>query len=183
MTNSKTLQKIELKIGDYAFSFKRFHYEERMSEETNCFVADLLVNGKKFATCDNNGHGESTNVRPLPECIDIWKEIVTFLALQPKVKCEGYDFEMDCDLEYVADTLTIKHLETKEFERIMKMTKDKLVFKDANGNYYSNTWGKLSIETMLKDEHYREEIRKAIKLGVQKNRTLMNRNIPEELMK
>ena len=131
MSKNETGQKVELKIGKYTFSFRKFQYLERMSEETYCFAADLMVDGRKLAACENNGHGGTTNVRVYPECRELGDAVEAFLAVQPKVRCEEYDMELDVNLEYVADTLVEKELEAREHARIMRMTATKLVFRDG----------------------------------------------------
>lgn len=35
------------------------------SQETHCFVATLYVDGQKFATVENDGHGGADNMRPI----------------------------------------------------------------------------------------------------------------------
>ena len=40
---------------------KKIEFSERMSEETNCFVADLYADGKKIGYVKNDGHGGSTD--------------------------------------------------------------------------------------------------------------------------
>ena len=41
---------------------KRVEHAKFASEETECFKANLYVDGKKIATCDNDGHGGPTRV-------------------------------------------------------------------------------------------------------------------------
>lgn len=43
---------------------KRIQFIERLSEETNCFVADLHINGKKIGLASNRGDGEVTVYEP-----------------------------------------------------------------------------------------------------------------------
>jgi len=40
---------------------KKIEFNERMSEETNCFIADLYIDGVKAGECKNEGHGGSTD--------------------------------------------------------------------------------------------------------------------------
>ena len=53
---------IELTIAGYTFSLKNLKVHDDMSEETTCFSADLVCNGKVIAYCSNDGQGGSTNV-------------------------------------------------------------------------------------------------------------------------
>jgi len=40
---------------------KKISFNERMSDETNCFIADLYINGKRVGECNNDGRGGCTN--------------------------------------------------------------------------------------------------------------------------
>lgn len=46
------------------------------SEETLCFVADLMVNGKKVGTAENDGHGGCTFLRTCPGVTDADREVI-----------------------------------------------------------------------------------------------------------
>ena len=43
-----------------AISFKKFKHMESLSEETECFTADVVMNGKIVARASNLGHGADT---------------------------------------------------------------------------------------------------------------------------
>jgi len=53
-SKSKTVPLVEL---------RRIHVDERLSQETMAFAADVYIKGRKVGYADNNGHGGSTNVR------------------------------------------------------------------------------------------------------------------------
>ena len=40
---------------------KNISHSPRLSQETEAFAADLWINGKKVAYCENDGHGGCTN--------------------------------------------------------------------------------------------------------------------------
>jgi len=42
---------------------RKISFNERMSEETNCFVADLYINDKKVGYVKNDGCGSQTDYR------------------------------------------------------------------------------------------------------------------------
>ena len=48
---------IQFEIGEHTISFEDFKFCEWMSEETNCFRATLVVDGKKIGEAYNEGHG------------------------------------------------------------------------------------------------------------------------------
>lgn len=43
-------------------SLRKVKYYAELSEETQCYTAELYLDGKKVATVKNDGHGESTDV-------------------------------------------------------------------------------------------------------------------------
>lgn len=53
---------IEITLAGYTFSLKNLKVHDDMSEETVCFSADLVCNGKVIAHCSNDGHGGCTDV-------------------------------------------------------------------------------------------------------------------------
>lgn len=173
-----------MKVGKYEFALKGIKHFAAGSDETECFVATLYVNGKKLADCDNEGHGGPTNVRFRPETYPLGEEIEVFLKTQPKIKPEGYDFELNLDLEYIVDDLLYKHLQEKERRKMMRKTEKVLLFKDKNGGYYHISWQnkKLTIDTLLKMSKGRESITKVIAEETAKGAILINENIPAELL-
>lgn len=64
---------IELTIEGYTFSMKNLKVHEDMSEETTCFSAELMCNGKLIAHCSNEGRGGCTSVYPGPN-LELYKD-------------------------------------------------------------------------------------------------------------
>lgn len=171
-----------MKIGNYEFSLKKFEHIESRSDETNCFGAILCVNGKPFADCGNGGCGGPTDVHIRPECRELGQEIEAFLKTQPKVQPEGHNFELELDLEYIVDDLVYKTLLEKERSKMMAKTKSNLVFKSPAGHYILGGWKKQTIESMLKHPQGPCLIKKKIAEELAKGYTLLNKNIPDELL-
>ena len=100
---------------------KKISFNERMSQETNCFVADLYINGKKVGEASNEGHGGCTNYgSDTPEGRKLIKEAEAYCKALPKVKSEELKFEYDNSLENVIDEFLEAHLKTKDLEKINK---------------------------------------------------------------
>jgi uncharacterized membrane protein len=59
----KTPKKIavEFRVGNHTISLENFEYYERMSEETNAFSADLVLDGEKVGDCSTDGRGGCAN--------------------------------------------------------------------------------------------------------------------------
>lgn len=48
---------VEFRVGTHTISLANFEWYERMSEETNAFCADLILDGIKVGDCSNEGRG------------------------------------------------------------------------------------------------------------------------------
>lgn len=97
-----------------------------MSQETNCFSADLWVDGKNVGQVRNDGRGGSHRY-------DIPYPVQTKLHAWAKTLPRKYDFEMD--LDQAIDTL----LSDYEFRRwLQRNTKDKTLVRlkgDKKGSW------------------------------------------------
>jgi len=104
---------------------KRISFSERMSEETNCFVADIYIDGKKIGSCKNDGRGGPTeyhgNTKADNELIE---KAEAYCKTLPKVRSSlGVPFgvlEYDMTFEGVIDDLLEAHLKAKDLEKINK---------------------------------------------------------------
>lgn len=171
-----------MKVGNYQFELKKIKFMEALSEETNCFSAILYVNGLQLAYCKNTGNGGSTDIHFLPECRILGQEIEDFLKTQPKIKPEGFDFELDFNLEYIVDDLVQKNLEAKELQRLMNKTKKYLVFKNTKGGYFTIGWRNETIASLLQKPPYHGVLERTIARELSKGNTLFNENIPGNLL-
>lgn len=78
---------------------KNFKYNNRMSEETDCFSADIWINGKKVGYAENTGKGGCNRISFNDPAIE--REFNEWAAAQPPVPSSIQDMEpleMDADL-------------------------------------------------------------------------------------
>lgn len=100
---------------------KNIHTNERLSEETNCYSADLYVNGKKVGTTGNRGCGGCDEVHLSPNCG--WTEKTLNDAVKvayPKWKTSFDETMIDTDLEMVCGDIVGKHMALKSLKRLFK---------------------------------------------------------------
>jgi len=131
---------------------KKISFNERMSEETNCFVADLYINGKKAGYCKNDGRGGCTEYHGNTKADNVLiREAEAYCKSLSKIRSKTLYFgslEYDQSLESVIDDLLDAHLKAKDLERIeKKMHKAYLSAicygkKVANGYEYATTFWK-----------------------------------------
>ena len=83
---------------------KKIIFNEQMSEETNCFFAELYINGKKVGYVKNTGQGGQTHYNGYTkEDNETIREAEVYCKTLPKVKYGNSEWENS--LEYVIDHL------------------------------------------------------------------------------
>jgi hypothetical protein len=128
---------------------KKISFSERMSEETNCFVADLYINGKRVGECKNDGRGGCTNYYGTEKYhSDIIKEAEAYCKTLPKVKYG--DMEWEQSLEGVIDQLLEDYLKAKEEKKKANLMKKAILVGDPNGNGYAYYRYKVELRTLPK---------------------------------
>jgi hypothetical protein len=120
---------------------KKISFSERMSQETNCFVADLYIDGKKVGQCNNDGHGGCTNYHGSTIAdLDIIKKAEAYCKSLPKVKYG--DMEWEQSLEGVIDDLLTEFLVAKEAKKREKMYLKAFCFGVPKSSSYRTVYWK-----------------------------------------
>ncbi len=108
------------------FEIKKLSVQERLSEETLCFSADIWVDGKKIGEVTNRGHGG---------CNDYyWHDAVKGKALEDYAKRTVTKFNFD-QLDIIIGDVIEKMQSEKQIKR---WCKTKTVFRllgDAAGEF------------------------------------------------
>jgi hypothetical protein len=116
---------------------KKISFSERMSEETNCFVADLYINGKNVGSCKNDGHGGCTDYYGSTlEDQKIIREAEAYCKTLPKVKFT--DMEWEQSLEGVIDDLLTAHLKANAVKKFNKKMQKKYASAICYGKITNN---------------------------------------------
>lgn len=131
---------------------KKISFHERMSEETNCFVADLYINGKKVGECKNEGHGGCTWYRANSmEANLLIREAEDYFKSLPKAKIEGLKFELQPTLEYAIDEQLEAYLKAKEVKKMEKYMQSAILFGVPNGYSHTIVKYKVPLASIPKD--------------------------------
>jgi hypothetical protein len=103
---------------------KSFKHLAQMSEETECFYAQLYIDGKKVGTCENRGHGGMTNIHISDSTVrNEFETYAKSLGLRTvQLGSEPFTYEMDG--ERLIDDLVLELLKKKEEARFQKIAKN-----------------------------------------------------------
>lgn len=168
---------------------KNIKFFEAMSEETNAFVADVYVNGKKVAYAKNDGHGGCTFYHAYEGKRELVKQAEQFCEALPPIKYSKYrDFEIPMNLEHKIDELFEEWLKAKDQAKFdKKLQKDMLTglcVKTPNG-YTQATWKSggrnVTIAELVSVPNGRELLKNAIAKAKAEGKEVLNTNIPQHL--
>lgn len=170
---------------------KNVAVNERFSEETLMFQANLYINGVYVGTAKNDGHGGCTSYSAAYH-----KSETVFKFNQKTIRdaekyCESlppmkFDtFEMPMNLEHYIDDLVQKYLIEKENKRMAAKLKAECAKGIVYGTPDSFTtvfWRGATISDMLASTLGRESIQKKVHELKHKGHKILNTNIPQELL-
>ena len=122
---------------------KKISFSERNSDETNCFAADLYINGKKVGVCTNSGQGGPTEYYgDTKENKLLIERTEKYCKTLPKVKSEALKFEYEQSLENIIDEQVSEFLVVKEQKKKLKMYEKAICFGVPNGYSYRTVYWK-----------------------------------------
>lgn len=117
---------------------KKIQFSEALSEETNAFMADLYINGKKVGYCKNTGQGGCTDYySDKPEHRQVIAEAEAYFNSLPKYVPKGYDFELQPTLEGAIDDQLDNWLKAKDQKKMEKKMQTGILVGRPNGMSYS----------------------------------------------
>jgi hypothetical protein len=118
---------------------RKISFNERMSEETNAFVADVYVDGKKVGYAKNDGRGGDTWVQPYPESRELFKEVEKYCKSLPDETYEfgGKTFKIKSNIEIVVDQLLTDWLNEKANKQFVKKMETRLMWGVPNSDRYT----------------------------------------------
>ena len=100
---------------------KNLKHFESGSQETHCYTASIFVDGKKFATVENDGHGGCDNVHPIDGGWNAVRELEERIkATFPRIESEYFEDGMEPSLEIICGDLVNAFLLKKKFKKVMR---------------------------------------------------------------
>lgn len=95
---------------------KNLKHSPSLSEETNAYTADILIEGIKAGAAKNNGHGGETSIYSYPGKEKLIAIAEDYLKKQPQVDL-GNGVLITLNLEFFVDDLVDKAIQEKEIKR------------------------------------------------------------------
>ena len=153
---------------------KKISFNERMSEETNCFIADLYIDGVKAGECKNEGHGGPTDYYGIEKRqTELIRQAEAYCKSLPKIKYG--DMEWDNSLEHVIDQLLEDHLKAKETAKMKRKMKTCVLVGKPNGLNYGYYNFKRSLSEIPK-AHLQAQVM-SIKAKLHEGEVILNTNL------
>jgi hypothetical protein len=159
---------------------KKFQFFERMSEETNAFVADVYANGIKIASAKNDGHGGETFYYPELKNKNLLAEAEKYCKTLPPTiykgaGLNGKDIVIESNLVNVIDDLVCAALKEKDAKKLEKKMEKAIMWGVKGGMSYTyvNFKVKLSEIPTAKLQMYVNEYKKKLK----PNEVILNTNL------
>lgn len=147
---------------------KKFQFFERMSEETNAFVADVYIDGKNVGNARNDGQGGSTYYQynsGLRSNVEAMEKAEKFCLSLPPIK---YDtFEIPMNLEHFIDDLVTAEIKKKDQKKFEKKMEKAILFGVPNGRSYAEVKFKIPLAQIPKEklQGYVDKYKKEFKEG------------------
>lgn len=108
---------------------KKIEHNERLSEETDCFSANLYIEGKLAGIASNAGHGGNTNYYGTSETgWELIRKAEEYCKTLPSEK-HG-DFKIKIDLEYYIDKLLSQYLRARFKKKMQGYFEQHIVISD-----------------------------------------------------
>jgi hypothetical protein len=154
---------------------KNIKFSERQSKETNCFVADLYIDGKKVAYVENSGEGGQTNISPYCALDRLTlKEAEAYCKTLP----DEHGFKMN--LEYKVDLLFEDWLQAKSEKKLISNMAKGICVGDKN-QYVLHSVRNYTIADLCKSLKGQEYLKNAIAKLLSENKNILNTNLPSDL--
>jgi len=174
-------------------TLKNIRYNERLSEETHCFSADLYIEGVKAGEASNYGHGGPTDYQARDKAgkklIEQAEEYCKGLPPN-KFTVEGKEYSLPVTLESLIDSLVDDYLHQKNLQKFRnKVDKDSeqgIVFGIPDASYQLLGL-KFPVDLMLVNPTAHHALVRILAERIvpelTEGKIILNTNIPEKVLK
>lgn len=137
-----------IQIGKNTITLKGYKTVAYMSEETLCFTATIIFNGKEVADISNEGHGGSDNIYPIDKtAYAIFEEFVKTLPAKDFNWGSQYRKFMDVEsiVSVICDKIEEEKADKKNLNKLKKQMKEKLCVL-LKGEDLKNGWSVINLD-------------------------------------
>lgn len=165
---------------------KKVKHYPSMSEETDCFVAELYADGKRIGHCKNIGQGGETHVNWDMQNRDKFLEAEAYCKALPPAFV-GKNTTIPNSLSNVADVLFMEWMKKKEDKVLEKDCEKGICYQENVGHFsYKIMQWKLGnktipIKQLLSNPNKLESIKKHCIALKEKGCVILNKNLPFEV--
>lgn len=166
---------------------KKIIINERLSEETTCFTADIYIDDVLAGIVSNPGHGGENMIRPMNKFGAVLVQgAISYAKRLPPEIFEGRELRMNLDLyiskliDDVFNTKEQKALETRLKRDCLKS----LCYGNLTKGYRMFHWPGMTLEQVMKHPQGRGALIKAIsniKAQLKEGETILNTNLGDLL--
>ena len=165
---------------------KKIYTNERFSEETNCFKAEIFLNGKKVGYAENDGRGGCTNYYGIEHHYsEAIKQMEKYCMTLPSIvytkEEHGMEFSIAMTLEHYIDECITEHLKKKADKALTKDFNKGLCYGTPHSyaiQHFLQGGKRITIEELLKDNKgIQFLIEKSAKL-INEGHKILNTNLP-----
>lgn len=160
-------------------TLKKLSINEKFSEETTMFMADVYADGVLIANAKNDGRGGSTYLYPVNR--EKMSAADEYCKTLPDIQPEGYNFTLKQDLESVVDGLVEAEVQKKADKKFLKDMEKGLLFGQRR-SYQLLSWKGHTLESILKLPQGRMVVTQAIIEKRRENKPCLNTNLPKDFV-
>lgn len=169
---------------------KNFKHYERLSEETNCFVGNIWVNGVKCGYAENTGKGGNTSYHTdgTQESRQLIKQAEVYcLTLPPYyIGKINEDFVINMSLEHYIDNLADKMIadiyKKKDAQKMRKEMEKAILI--GNDKEYRTIGFKMPLKEAMEKhtDFFKKTLKEKLDKYAKDNYRLLNTNIPQQFL-
>lgn len=176
------------KYDGVKIQLKAITTNEQFSEETNCFIGKLYIEGKLVGLARNDGRGGETYIENLPKTVENRDELIkkareyclNTIPTQEYGLGEGFKV----NLEYYIDIIIENHLKEKDAKRLARAITNaskKHIVVGIPGSYeygtYKLQYSVEELKTIEGGKDYLQRIYNQAKKALQPHEEVLNKNL------
>jgi len=167
---------------------KNFKHYERLSEETNCFVGNIWINGVKCGYAENTGKGGCTSYHNegTQQSKELLMQAEEYCLTLPPYYVGKNDFVINMNLEHYIDTLADKMIsdiyKQKDAQKMRKNMEKAILI--GNDDTYTQIGFKIPLKELMEKhpDYFKKTLKDRLAKYQKGDYRLLNTNIPQSFL-